>query len=136
MIFIVSDSQVEADQIQAMLAEEGYRSNVIPTIEDLNARLVNGDGMAAFIDIDSIPVDNRHIRKLTLKHPTVYFFCISRDKFHPELKDAICYHIYACLNKPVDPDELVYWLRCIERSDADSRAPPRIDNNRQKDNVT
>jgi hypothetical protein len=39
---------------------------------------------------------------------------MSSDRFHPELKDAICYHIYACLTKPLDYDELLYWLRCIE----------------------
>jgi len=29
------------------------------------------------------------------------------------LKDAIRNHIYACLTKPVDMDEITYWLRCI-----------------------
>ena len=41
------------------------------------------------------------------------FLCTSKDRFHPELKDAICYHIYACLNKPVDPDEMVFWIKSI-----------------------
>ena len=71
------------------------------------------DYIAVIIDIDSIPVDNRTIRNLTLKYPGVRFLCTSKDKFHPELKDAICYHIYACLNKPVDPDELLFWIKSI-----------------------
>jgi hypothetical protein len=27
--------------------------------------------------------------------------------------------IYACLNKPVDPDELHYWIKCIFENDKD-----------------
>jgi hypothetical protein len=73
------------------------------------------------MDIDSVPVDNRTIRELTIKHPETYFLCTSKDRFHPDLKDAICYHIYACLNKPVDPDELFYWLRSIDEDDADPK---------------
>jgi DNA-binding NarL/FixJ family response regulator len=69
--------------------------------------------VAVVLDIDSVPVDNRTIRKLALKYPGVRFLCTSKDRFHPELKDAICYHIYACLTKPVDPDELLYWIKSI-----------------------
>ena len=52
---------------------------------------------------------------------------LSFDKFHPELKDAICYHIYACLNKPIDPDELLYWLKCIQEDDTESRGSPTVE---------
>jgi hypothetical protein len=65
------------------------------------------------LDIDTVPVNNRTIRDLALKNPSVRFLCTSKDRFHPELKDAICYHIYACLNKPIDPDELLFWLKSI-----------------------
>jgi hypothetical protein len=33
------------------------------------------------------------------------------------LRDSIRDHIYACLTKPIDPDELVYWLKCIREDD-------------------
>ena len=124
MLLIVSKNSKEVDQIGNMFTEQHYAYENLPSIEKLASRLENGDSLAAFIDIDTVPVDNRGIRKLTLKHPATYFFCMSRDKFHPELKDAICYHIYACLNKPVDPDELAYWLRCIGSKTDKPRKPP------------
>jgi hypothetical protein len=37
----------------------------------------------------------------------------SAKRFHPELQDAIQHHIYACLNKPVDPDELLFWVKSV-----------------------
>ena len=83
------------------------------SIKELKICLGKSDYLAVIIDIDTVSIDNRCIRELTLKYPNVYFFCLSKDKFHPELQDAICYHIYACLNKPVDPQELLFWLKCV-----------------------
>lgn len=110
MILIVSKNQREAVQLCTMMAERDYDSEISVSMEMLGSRLEAGDVKAAFIDIDTIATDNRCIRNLTLKHPSVYFFAISCERFHPELKDAICYHIYACLNKPIDPDELNFFL--------------------------
>ena len=136
MIIIISKNKKEVDQLSGILAEENQVCEVFETIEELNSRLDSGTGSAAFIDIDSVPIDNRSIRKLTLKHPSVYFFCMSKDKFHPELKDAICYHIYACLNKPIDPDELVYWLRCIRSGESETRPTPDSNGAGSKDQAT
>ena len=124
MILILSKNQSETEQLQAILAEEKRVGKVLRSLDELHSNLENSTALAAFIDIDSVCVDNRSIRKLTLKHRSIYFFCMSWDKFHPELKDAICYHIYACLNKPIDPDELAYWLKCISSSENESRSPP------------
>ena len=136
MVIILSKNQEEVDQIRDILTEENYDCDVLQTIKDLDSELDQGAASAAFIDIDSVPIDNRLIRKLTLKHPSVYFFCMSRDKFHPELKDAICYHIYACLNKPLDPDELVYWLRCISSNENESRPTPNSNGSAIRDKAT
>jgi DNA-binding NtrC family response regulator len=50
---------------------------------------------------------------MTLKNPGVYFLCTSADRFHPDLQEALCYHIYACIKKPIDPDELIYLIQSI-----------------------
>ena len=73
--------------------------------------------MAVIIDLDSVAVDNRTIRSLALQFPKIPFLCLSKERFHPELKDSIRDHIYACLIKPIDPDELGYWLKCIREDD-------------------
>ena len=86
------------------------QSQALSSLEDL---LDSNQYVAVVLDIDSVPVDNRTIRELAIKYPGVRFLCTSKDRFHPELKDAICYHIYACLNKPVDPDELLFWIKSI-----------------------
>jgi DNA-binding NtrC family response regulator len=102
----------------------GYPAAPMHSILNLGKRLAGGEYRAVILDIDTVAVDNRTIRELTIKYPGVIFFALSAYRFHPELKDAICYHIFACINKPVDPDELFYWLRCIyeDKSDASPQA--------------
>ncbi len=94
------------------------------SIRNLELHFEKKKYLAVIIDIDTVPINNRLIRELTLKYPGIYFFCLSKDRFHPELKDAICYHIYACLNKPVDPDELFYLLKDIYENESDSNDLP------------
>ncbi len=87
----------------------------LPTLEE---HIQKSTCQVVIMDIDTVPIDNRTIRQLTLKNPGVYFLCLSENRFHPELKEALCYHIYACIKKPVDPEELQYWLRSIDKNGA------------------
>ena len=100
-------------KLSDILNSKDYPFTHANALSSLKEFLVSDQYVAVVLDIDSVPVDNRTIRQLALKHPGVRFLCTSKDRFHPELKDAICYHIYACLNKPVDPDELLYWIKSI-----------------------
>jgi hypothetical protein len=80
--------------------------------------------MAAILDIDSVPLENRTIRALTLSHTATCFLCASKKRLHPDLQDVISNHLFACLRKPVDPEELHYFLNCIRDSETESRGPP------------
>lgn len=112
-IIVLDGNKDSGIKLCEILESPHYSANAIESSEELEDLIQSGNYLAVIIDIDSVPVDNRFIRDLALKYPGVRFLCTSKDKFHPELKDAICYHIYACLNKPVDPDELLFWIKCI-----------------------
>ena len=116
---------LDADKNQCLrlceLLEEGqFKATPLFSTDNLEKSIEDTKCRAIFWDIDTVTADNRTVRELTLKFPAVYFFCISKYPFHPELKDAICYHIYACINRPIDPDELFYWLRSIDENQANS----------------
>jgi len=113
-IILVDADRNHRSTICAILERGSYRATPLHSIHVLEGSLLENDCLAVVIDIDTIQVDNRYIRELTVGHPQIYFFGLSSEAFHPELKEAICYHIYACIRKPVDPDELLYWLRSIE----------------------
>ena len=112
-ILVVDENEQSSQELCSILKTQHYPTTAIHLLPELEPCIEKDDYIAVIIDIDSIPFDNRSIRNLALKHPGVRFLCTSKDRFHPELKDAICYHIYACLNKPVDPDELLYWIKSI-----------------------
>jgi DNA-binding NtrC family response regulator len=123
-VFIFSAQRDEAQGIAAIIAEDGYPTGIYAALPDLMEALRKAGCRAVILDVDSMPLDNRIIRDLKMEFPRVALLCISRDRFHPELKDAISRHIFACLNKPVDPDELRYFLKCIHANHTDSRSPP------------
>jgi len=112
-VVVLDNTKENTEQLCKILDSQHYSVTAIHYLPDLEDLIKSENYLAVIIDIDSVPVDNRTIRSLALKHPGVRFLCTSKDKFHPELKDAICYHIYACLNKPVDPDELLFWIKSI-----------------------
>jgi len=125
-VLLISRKNNELKEIQKLLSINNYEHHLLDSIDQIEAALSPISSNCIIFDLDSIDVDNRTIRELTLNYPAVYFLCMSKDRFHPELKDAICYHIYACLTKPLDFDELLYWLRCIEAElDLDPSATPK-----------
>jgi len=120
-ILVVNKYKKQCRELCEVLEKERYSVSALHSIQNLAKHLEEKKFQAVIIDIDTIPIDNRTVRKLTIKFPEVYFFCLSEKPFHPELKDAICYHIYACLNKPVDEDELFYFLRSIYENETDTQ---------------
>ena len=120
-IAVLDADQKECRRLCNLLGKNQYPTIPMYSIQYLEANLNQFDCLAVILDIDTISVDNRSIRDLTIRFPEVYFFCLSERPFHPELHDAICYHIFACINKPIDPDELFYWLRSINENDRDSK---------------
>ena len=122
-VLVVDADQNQCRRLCTLLEKSQYSTFSMRSIQHLEANLKQSSCLAVILDIDTIVIDNRTVRELTIKFPDVYFFCLSEHSFHPELKDAICYHIYACINKPADPDELFYWLRSIEVNETKSSKP-------------
>ena len=121
---------IDADKEQCLelcdLLDEGrYSAIPLHSMTDLEKSIKSSGCQAVIMDIDTIPVDNRTVRVLTLKFPRVYFFCLSKQPFHPELKDVIGCHIYACISKPVDLEELFFWLEAVHHNHngSDSKSP-------------
>ena len=121
---------LDADEKQcldlcAMIEKGNYPTVPIHSLPDLERCCGEQDCLGVFIDVDTVPVTDRVIRDLALKHTGTYFFCLSKYRFHPELENAICYHVYACLNRPIDLDELFYWLKSIYEDDKNDPTPKK-----------
>ncbi len=122
-IIVLDADKKSCQDLCEVIEEHIYSTTPLHSLLDLETILESGGYIAVIVDIDSVQVNNRVIRQLTIKYPETSFLCTSKDRFHPELKDAICYHIYACLTKPIDPDELFYLLKSIHEEEVDSTLP-------------
>jgi DNA-binding NtrC family response regulator len=96
-----------------LLEKAGCLAQIVGSPAELKNRLKDKACIALILDIDSVAVDNRSIKEIATEFPDIPLLCISNEPFHPELKDSILDSIYACLTKPIDPDELNYWVKCI-----------------------
>ena len=116
-ILIVDADRVQCQKLCDMVSAWHYVAVPVHNLDGVAVHFHDGDFIAVVLDIDSITVDNRTIGRLAKAHPDVCLFCVSENRFHPELQEAIGSHFFACLSKPVDPDELSYWLNSISEND-------------------
>ncbi|MFH1123947.1 MAG: hypothetical protein V1758_09855, partial [Pseudomonadota bacterium] len=105
-ILVLDANKKSCKQLCALLHERDFAARPVYSLQGFESGIKEGNFIAVIMDLDSLPLDNKIIREMTLTYPGVHFLATSKDQFHPELKDAICYHIYACLNKPIDEAEL------------------------------
>ncbi len=88
------------------IIECGSSSKLTDLINENAARVL-------ILDLDSISVDNKFVRKLKTQNPDLSILAFSIKTMHPELRESISSYIHACLSKPLDPEELRFWLRSI-----------------------
>jgi DNA-binding NtrC family response regulator len=122
-VFVLSTDDAENEALCSILSKGRLGHRIFPTLNDLEAGLKGRPCLAIILDVDSVAVSNRSILTLKKNFPAVSIFCSSGRRFHPELQDALAHHIIACLGKPVDPDELQFWLRAIDDKARDARSP-------------
>ena len=116
-ILVIDANKKQCRELCEILEKGRFKTTPLYSSDNLQERIEETECQAVFWDIDTVSMDNRTIRGLTIKFPDVYFFCLSSRPFHPELRDAICYHIYACINRPIDAGELFYWLKNIHEDE-------------------
>jgi DNA-binding NtrC family response regulator len=122
---IVMDADPEEPQGLCLLLERNhYEAAHLLKLPDLIDHIRQNPCHALILDLDSLPVDNRFIRNLSRENPGLCIIGISSRTFHPELEEAMRAHISACLSKPVDEDELLFWLKSLSDGDPKPRAAP------------
>ena len=110
-ILVVSANEQHCHELCDALEGEDYSFKLLDSLEHLARGIKGCDCRLAILDLDSLPVDNRLIKKLKRKNPSLRIIGFSSRSFHPELQEAMSSHIYACLGTPVDEEELVFWVK-------------------------
>jgi DNA-binding NtrC family response regulator len=118
-IVVLSSKEDQITELSGALEREDYRVVPLKSTKALGALLGECPCRVVILDVDVIDVDNRFFRDLKKRNPEVHVILISARSFHPELKEAIVSHIDVCLSKPINGDELLYWVRSIFREHTD-----------------
>jgi DNA-binding NtrC family response regulator len=112
-VVVVDADEQQRQEMCAVLEREDYKTVSLHSLATLNQEIQEGTRRVVILDLDTIPVDNRFFRGLKKENPGVCVIGLSSRPFHPELKEAMSSHIYACLGKPVDEEELVFWVKSL-----------------------
>jgi len=112
-IIVIDAERTHCGAICKMLEAHGYRGIQAQSLVDITNLIQESDSRVVIWNLDTVPVENRQFRNLKKKHPGLCILAVSERLFHPELKEAMTTSIYACLCKPVDPDDLIYLVKSI-----------------------
>lgn len=109
VMVVTSDTQYRRD-LCALLRRRAYNAVPVESLEHLAEHMEGRESDIVILDLDGLPVENRFLRQLRRDSPGLQIIALSSRPFHPELEEAMSSHIYACLGRPPDPDELAYCL--------------------------
>ncbi len=112
LAIIDADTQ-NGQQFCAFLERFNYSTSLLNSLEDLEGYLEHDPESAVILDLDSIAVQSQAIRTLKKRHPRLHILGVSKLLLHPGLEELIGTHLYACLVKPLDEEELLFWLKSI-----------------------
>ena len=120
-VVVVDSDKNQCLELCGLLEAEHYKTTAFHSLANLEGAICKYGCQIILVDLDTLPVDNRLFRDIKKKNPAVRIIGISSRPFHPELQEAMSKHIYVNLSKPVDADELIYWLRSICENNPDTR---------------
>jgi DNA-binding NtrC family response regulator len=112
-VVVLDANQTQSQKICNMLEAHNYKARSLNSLADFNGYMEDSTCRAVILNIDNISVTNKILKQLKAKNPLTNFIAISERQFHPELEESLREYISVCLTEPVDPDELIYWLKTI-----------------------
>lgn len=112
-IVVVDGDEAQCRNLCDVLEREHYSTTAFHSLLNLEREIQEAGRRVVILDLDTLPVNNRLFRTLRRTNPGVCIIGLSSRPFHPELKEAMSQHIYACLSKPVDDEELIFWVKSL-----------------------
>jgi len=112
-IVVLDANKKQCQGICSFLDELNYRATPMHSVKDLSEFIQEGQCGLLILDLDTIEVDKTLFRKLKRTKPSLCIVGLSSRSFHPELEEAMSSHIYACLSKPLDEEELLFWVKSL-----------------------
>jgi DNA-binding NtrC family response regulator len=112
-VVVLDTDKKQCKSLCDLLTEHEYLSTAMSSYIKMDHYLDDSDCRAIILNLDNVSVTNKILKDLKRKNPMINIIGLSKRQFHPELEEALREYISVCLAKPVDPDELTYWLKTI-----------------------
>jgi DNA-binding response OmpR family regulator len=112
-VLVVAGDRESGHRVCSLLQELNYPTSLIGSLGDLEQELQKESEVAVILDLDTLPLNIRFFRGLRKSYPRLHLLGISELTYHPGLEEVIGSHLLACLVKPVDAEELGFWLKSI-----------------------
>jgi DNA-binding NtrC family response regulator len=116
-VVVLDTDQKQGNNLCRLLANHQYGTAPLSSLKALDDYLEQSECRALIMNLDNISVTNKILKQLKAKKPLINIIAVSERQFHPELEEALREYISVCLAKPVDTDELMYWLKTIFEND-------------------
>jgi len=112
-VVVLDANTMQSQSICHMLESHRYRAAPLSSLSEFNACTGKSPCRALILNLDNIAVTNKTMRQLKAKHPQVNIIAVSEHQYHPELEESLREYISVCLERPVDEEELMYWLKTV-----------------------
>lgn len=109
-VLVSKESQYQA--LRSILNQGPYAPCELDSMGEVSKYMNGRDRGVLIVDLDTEQVNNAALRELKKKY-ALTIIALSGVHLHPNLEESLRHHIYACLGKPADPDELLYLLRSV-----------------------
>jgi DNA-binding NtrC family response regulator len=116
-ILVLDPDERQRRNLRDLLTDHDYTTISMNSLVNMDQYIEENDCRALIMNLDNVAVTNKVFRELKRKKPLLNIIALSKRQFHPELEEALREYISVCLAKPVDSDELVYWLKTIFEND-------------------
>jgi DNA-binding NtrC family response regulator len=120
-VLVVNADRQEGQAVVGLLSGLTYQATPLHGLDDLESHLQTNPTRVVLLDLDTMRTDNQFFRIFKKRHPGIFILGASSRSYHPGLEEALGSHIYACLTKPLDPEELLYWLKSIPEDSSNSQ---------------
>jgi DNA-binding NtrC family response regulator len=112
-VVVLDADQKQGNNLCRLLTDHQYETAPLSSLKALDDYLEKSECRALIMNLDNVAVSNKALRELKRKKPLINIIAVSERQFHPELEEALREYISVCLAKPIDRDELMYWLKTV-----------------------
>lgn len=114
-IFILCEDSDLLSDLSQTAARMGYATRSFSALDPLWKAAARQNPGIILLDLDNATIAPELIQRTAHFAPHTPLIALSGRSFHPELADVFAAHIRVCLRKPLDLEELAFWLRSFTR---------------------